>query len=265
MTYLYELLSLGQWNFTPFTMGLFLLAAFIVGLGRAGLPGAAIVAVPLMAMVVPPKISVGVILPIFMVADVLSLCYWYRYALLRFCFPYLIFIWIGIVGASFIMTAVDDKTFGVIIGWLILFLLALGFFTEKFRKNGKDNDLSSSPVKPSLQVSAFIGVLTGVVSALANASGPLVTLYVMMSRMDKFHFIGTVSVCAFFINWAKVPVFLSAGRLSIDTLKLSIAAIPMVVVGTFMGYKLAKIIPQKAFKNVILALAFVSALNLIFQ
>ena len=76
MTYIYELLSLGQWNFTPFTAGLFFLAAFIIGCAKAGLPGAAIVAIPLMTMAVPPKISLGVVLPLYILADMFSICYW---------------------------------------------------------------------------------------------------------------------------------------------------------------------------------------------
>jgi len=265
LTYIYELLALSQWNFTPFTTGLFCLAAFIVGLTKAGLPGGTIVAVPLMAMVIPPKISVGVMLPIFMVADVFSISFWHRHAQRHYCFPYLLFIGLGIVGASFVVKAIDDKTLGVIIGWLILFLITLNLFTEILRKKSKDKDLSPPPDKPPLYFSALFGILTGAVSTLANAGGPIISLYLMLSRRDKFQFLGITAVCAFFMNWGKVPVFLSAGSINANTLKLSITAIPMVALGAFMGHKIAEVIPQKVFKNVVFILAFAASLSLILR
>ncbi|MDR2529282.1 MAG: sulfite exporter TauE/SafE family protein [Synergistaceae bacterium] len=261
--YLYEFLSLDQWNITPLSAGLFCLSAFIVGFAKTGLPGAAIVAVPLMAMVVPPKVSVGVMLPLYMIADVISLCCWWRYAERRYCLPYLFFVGLGIWGASFVVGAVSDKTFGVIIGCLILFLILLSLSTEALRKREVGN-VPVSPV-PTLSFSAFFGFSTGLVSTLANAAGPIMSLYMLLSRREKFQLLGTTTVCAFFMNWAKVPLFVSLGAINVDTLKLDAAAVPVVALGTFAGFFLAKRIPQKAFKNVVFILAVAASLNLIFQ
>ncbi|MDR2523396.1 MAG: sulfite exporter TauE/SafE family protein [Synergistaceae bacterium] len=261
MTYLYELLALEQWDMTPLSAGLFCLAAFIAGFAKTGLPGATIVAVPLMAMVVPPKTSVGVLLPIYMIADVISLCYWWRYAERRCCFPYLLFVGLGIGGGSFVVGAVSDKTFGVIIGSLILSLILLSLLTEALRGR-KPADI---PEAPPLSFSAFFGFTAGLVSTLANAAGPIVSLYMILSRCEKFQFLGTTAVCAFFMNWAKIPLFVSLDAINVNTLKLDAAAIPLVAAGAFAGYLLAKRIPQKAFKNVVFVLAIAASLNLIFR
>jgi uncharacterized membrane protein YfcA len=261
VTYLYELLALEQWDMTPLSAGLFCLAAFIAGFAKTGLPGATIVAVPLMAMVVPPKTSVGVLLPIYMIADVISLCYWWRYAERRCCFPYLLFVGLGIGGGSFVVGAVSDKTFGVIIGSLILSLILLSLLTEALRGR-KPADI---PEAPPLSFSAFFGFTAGLVSTLANAAGPIVSLYMILSRCEKFQFLGTTAVCAFFMNWAKIPLFVSLDAINVNTLKLDAAAIPLVAAGAFAGYLLAKRIPQKAFKNVVFVLAIAASLNLIFR
>ena len=126
-------------------------------------------------------------------------------------------------------------------------------------------DLTPPPDRPPLIFSIFFGTSTGFVSTLANAAGPIMSLYMILSRRDKFQMLGTLSVCAFFMNWAKVPVFVSSGSISADTLKLNIIAIPIVALGAFVGFKFAKKIPQKAFENVILVLAFAASLNLILR
>ncbi len=261
---LYEFLSLGQWGMTPSMWGIFCLAVFVVGLAKTGLPGATIVAVPLMAMVLPAKTSVGVMLPIYMAADLLSTASWWRFARRSYCFPYLLFVGLGIGSASFVAEKVDDKTFGTVIGWTVLIMIGLTLATEAARKYKGGKLPETGPAdKPPLMHSAFFGLSTGLFSALANAAGPIVSLYMIVSRLDKFQFLGTTAVCAFIMNWIKVPLFVSLGMIRADTLKLDIAAIPMIVSGGVAGIFLAKKLPQKAFKNAVLVLAFLASLKLI--
>jgi uncharacterized membrane protein YfcA len=249
---------------SPLSWGIFCLAVFIVGFAKAGLPGATIVSVPLMAMVIPAKTSVGVMLPIFMIADMISVRFWWRFAEWRYCFPYLLFVVLGIGGASFIAGSLDERTFGVVIGWAVLLLIVLSLLTDALRK--RKNPVALPPAKkPPLSGSIFFGFLSGLISALANAAGPIVTLYMIVSRRDKFQFLGTTAVCAFFMNWAKVPLFASLGTISVDTLKLDVAAIPVIALGAFAGFLVAKKISQKAFKNVVFTLALIASLHLILR
>ena len=262
---LYDFLSLGQWGMTPSMWGIFCLTVFIVGLSKTGLPGATIVAVPLMAMILPAKTSVGVMLPIYMAADLLSTGSWWRFARWRYCFPYLVFVGLGVWAASFVAGKVDDKTFGVVIGWTVLIMIGLTLVTEavRKRKSGLGLPEAEPAERPPLAHSIFFGLSTGLFSALANAAGPIVSLYMIASRLEKFQFLGTTAVCAFVMNWIKVPLFVSLGMIRADTLKLDIAAIPMIVLGGVAGIALAKKLPQKAFKNAVLVLAFLASLKLI--
>jgi len=235
VTYLYELLSLGRWEMSPPSWGIFSLAVFIVGFAKAGLPGATIVAVPLMAMVIPAKTSVGVMLPIYMIADTISVRFWWRFAEWHYCFPYLLFVGLGIGGASFIAGALDDRTFAVVIGWAVLLLVALSLLADALRK--RKNPVELPPTKkPPLSISVSFGFSSGLLSALANAAGPIVSLYMIVSRREKFQFLGTTAVCAFFMNWAKVPLFVSLGTIDADTLKLDVAAMPVIALGALAGF-----------------------------
>jgi uncharacterized membrane protein YfcA len=268
VTSLYELLSLSRWELSYSSWGIFCLAVFIVGFSKTGLPGVAIVAVPLVAMVFPPKTSVGLVLPIYMMADVLSVWNYRHFAKWRYCFPYLFFVGLGVWSASFVAGAVDDRTFGVIIGWTvaILVLLSIGTdFLQKWKATLSRKTLSpEAPAEaPPLAMSVFFGLAAGLVSALANAASPIMAIYMITTRLEKFHILGTTAICSFFMNWIKVPLFLSLNMLSVETLKLDIAVIPIIVLGGLAGVVFAKKLPQKAFRKLILVLALASSVKLI--
>jgi uncharacterized membrane protein YfcA len=257
---LYEFLSLSRWELSFSSWGIFCLAVFIVGFSKTGLPGAAIVAVPMMAMVFPPKISVGLMLPIYLMSDVLSVWNYRRFAQWRYCFPYLLFVGLGVWSASFVAGAVDDRTFGVIIGWTVTILVVLSVGADFLQKRKKDMAPAEAP---PLAMSVLFGTTAGLVSALANAASPIMALYVVIARLDKFQILGTTAICSFCMNWFKIPLFLFLNMISIETLKLDAAAIPIIVVGGLAGIVFAKKLPQKAFRKLILVLALASSVKLI--
>ena len=250
---------------TPLSMVIFCMSAFIIGFSKTGLPGATIMTIPMMAMVISPKLSVGIMLPLYMLGDVMSVYFWRRYAERHYCWPFLLFVGLGVCGASFIIGAVDDNTFGVIIGGLILSLTVLSLFVEVLRKAGNSSADSPAPIKPPLAFSVFFGFSTGLISSLSNGAGPVVAIYMLLSRLEKFQMLGTISVCAFFMNWAKVPLFVSIGTINAETLKLGAAAAPMVILGGLAGFVLAKKIPQKVFTNAVYFFSIAASLNLLFR
>ncbi|MDR1977429.1 MAG: sulfite exporter TauE/SafE family protein [Synergistaceae bacterium] len=282
MSGLYEFLSFGR-ELSFSSWGLFALAVFIVGFSKTGLPGVTIVSVPLTAMIFSPKISVGLMLPIYMMGDVISVWSYWRFAQWRYCFPYLLFVGLGVWSASFVAELVDDKTFGVVIGWTVTVLILLSAATDRMQKWGQKwrqparaeaqvrdekilqetREAREAGKSPAPATSVFFGLVSGLVSALANAAAPIMAIYMIMARLSKFQILGTTAVCSFFMNWIKVPLFLSLNMLSVETLKLDIVSIPMVVVGGLAGILFAKKLPQKAFKNLVLVVALAASVKLI--
>lgn len=258
------LLSLDVWGFTASSWLLFFFAVFIVGFSKTGLPGITIVAVPIMAMLLPPKLSVGVLLPIYMAADIFSVFSYFKYAKWRYCFPYLLFVAIGVAAASAIVGRMTDANFGTLIGWTILALLTVNVVVDFMKKRVADTQKDDLPPeeRPTLASSAFFGVLVGMFSAMANAAGPLVSLYLIRARLPKFAFLGTTAFCAFVMNWIKVPLFVKLGILNAQTLKLCLISVPVIVAGSVTGILVAQRIPQHVFKNAVMVLAYAASLKL---
>src|SRR5205085_6075218 len=59
---------------------LILLAAFIIGLSKAGLKGIDMMNVTLMAIVFGGKASTGIVLPLLCAADIMAVTYYHRHA-----------------------------------------------------------------------------------------------------------------------------------------------------------------------------------------
>src|SRR5258705_12529977 len=59
---------------------LILLAAFIIGLSKAGLKGIDMMNVTLMAIVFGGKASTGIVLPLLCIADIFAVVYYHRHA-----------------------------------------------------------------------------------------------------------------------------------------------------------------------------------------
>src|SRR5688572_32699012 len=65
---------------TPVNWLLILLAAFIIGLSKAGLKGIDMLNVTIMTIVFGGKASTGIVLPLLCVADILAVKYYHRHA-----------------------------------------------------------------------------------------------------------------------------------------------------------------------------------------
>lgn len=240
---------------------IFCVSVFIVGFAKNGFPGGTILAVPFMAMIFPPKESVGVLLIIYIMTDFIAVFNYWRYANLNYCFPYLFFVIIGTTAASFVLNVISNAALVSIIGWATLFAIILNKLSDHF-KNIESRDKPTIP-KPSIAVAAFFGICVGLFSTLANAGGPMSSLYMLKGRLDKFAFLGTTAVNAIAMNCVKLCFFIYLGIVDQKTFRLSLIGIPMIVLGSFAGMKAAHIIPQATFRRAVILVALIAALKLI--
>ena len=98
---------------------------------------------------------------------------------------------------------------------------------------------------------------------LANAAGPVMTLYLLAMRLPKHQFIGTSAWFFFAVNWIKVPFYAHQNLISSASLKTDLLLLPAVAAGAVLGILLLSRIPQKLFNTLALLLAAASAIKLI--
>jgi len=245
-------LSLTQWLALA-------LSAFLVGVSKTGIPGLGILPVPLMALALPAKASVGALLPMLIFADLFAAGYYRRHAqwahILRLMPPAVL----GIVTGYLAMGKVTDSQLKPVIGAIVLSMLAIRVAGDHLKKPQDKTEPSSG-----LFFAVFLGFFIGLTSMMANAAGPIMIIYLLTARLPKTQFVGTAAWFFFIVNWLKVPFSATLDLITAQSLKLNVCLFPVIVIGALTGIVLLKHIPQKLFRLIVLALAAAAAVKLLF-
>ena len=118
---------------------------------------------------------------------------------------------------------------------------------------------------PSRVVGAGYGSLGGFTTMVANAGGPVMSLYFLSMRMPVVTFLGTAAWFFAVVNLIKLPFSLGLGLVSSATLATDLVLAPLVLIGGGIGATIAPRIPQRLFDGIVLALTILSALALILR
>ena len=232
-------------------------AAMLIGISKTGVPGLGILAVVLFATVIPEGKSLGVVLPILMIADLFAVAYFRRRAhwpsLIRLVPATLIGILIGYMTLSLIPATYINRLIGV----MVLGLLVMQVLRETGRLGGEH-------LPNRWWFPAAMGLLAGFATMVANAAGPITILYLVAMRLDKMRFMGTAAWFYLIFNWVKfpflagwirLPFFEPRAFITAESLLFDAKLIPAIVVGVALGIFALKRIPQKTFQRIVLALA----------
>jgi len=242
---------------TSFQWGIMALAAIIIGLSKSGIPGMGILAVPMVAAVIPAKISTGFILPMLIAGDIIGVIYYHRHAewsrLFRL-FPWTI---LGIFAGWLSMGRLSDAQIRPLIGGIVLVMLALNLWRKRF--SGPE-----SRMPHHLGVAIIIGLLAGFTTMMANAAGPIMVIYLLAMRLPPTAFIGTTAWYFLLVNTFKVPFSAQLGLITIPSLTFNAILFPFIALGAWAGIRFARHIPRKIFERLVQIFAALGAIKLFF-
>lgn len=232
------------------------LAAFFAGVAKAGMAGLGMISVMIMVYVIPGKSSTGAVLPLLIFADMMAATI-FRQEILwspirRLALP----VAAGITIGWQILQHMPDHAFQPVIGWMVLAMLALQMIN--LWKPGLTAGLPHS--RPFIWA---VGLLTGISTMVANAAGPIATIYLLLIGLPKKEFIATMAWLFLFVNVSKVPMSLQLGYIDGRSLSMNVALIPAIALGLWIGRKCILRLPQKPFLIFIMAFAAWSAVKLI--
>jgi len=108
-----------------------------------------------------------------------------------------------------------------------------------------------------------MGLLGGITTMLANAAGPVMTLYFLALGLPKMEFVGTIAWFFFLINLFKIPFSISLGIMKADTVPFTIVVLPAMLAGMFIGRWIVLRLPQRTFEILTIALSVIGGLRLI--
>ena len=269
---------------TATTWILLMVVAALCGIAKTALPGAATVAVALCTAVLPAKESTGAILLMLMTGDLLAVWSYRRDADFRMLRRLVPAVLTGVgAGALFLHLASNDSTrrlIGVILLLLVAITLTQRRSTSRRAPDGASAAQAPSPPAPTLETQEatttlatsttsgrlarlVYGSLAGFTTMVANAGGPVTSMYFLACRYPVKAFLGTTAWFFFLVNLVKLPFSISAGLVNTTTMSLTVICAPIVIVSALAGRRLAERMDQRVFEPVIVALTIISALPLL--
>lgn len=231
--------------------------SFLIGATKSGLMGIGILAIALFALILPPRESTGVVLPLLICADVVAVALYRRHAV----WPHLIRLvpWaaLGIVVGAGAMSRIDDHAVQLFLG-VVLLALTLYQLGQRLRPAASKEEMREAADAPqhsaNVVVAAIVGLAAGVATMLSNAAGPLMMLYLLAMRLPKWELIGTGAWYFLLLNVWKVPFSAGLGLINASSLLLDLTLAPFAAAGVLLGRRLIARLPQDAFE--LLALIF---------
>jgi len=247
--------------FSPSDWALALLGAVFCGVGKSGLAGLGMLNVLLMAHLIPGTASSGIVLPMLIAADILAVSIFGTRNVDRRAIARLLpVILLGVILGWLTLGWLDHRpprTFGILVGTLVLAMVTLQLVRQKLP--AFDQHLPKSRLFGTLT-----GLLVGLTTMVANAAGPISTIYFLILGFAKREFIATMAWLFLIVNIVKVPFSAAQGLITAETLRFNTLLLPAIATGFFLGRWAVAQLPQKPFEHTVLALTILSALRLIF-
>ncbi|WP_033105845.1 sulfite exporter TauE/SafE family protein [Microbacterium profundi] len=243
----------------PWAWAVLALAALTIGLAKTAIPGGGILPVALFAAVLPARTSTAALLLLLIVGDMFALIAYRRHAhwptLLRLA-PAVI---AGLLAGFAFLALGDDGIVRRAIGVILLAMIAVTLW-RRWRQRRTD----AAAAEHGVVVASTYGALAGFTTMVANAAGPVMSMYFLAMRTPVQVFLGTSAWFFAIVNLVKVPFLAGIGLFDGQVLLMDAVLVPLVVVGALVGVRVARRMKQQVFDWIVITLTIVGAVYLLF-
>ncbi len=229
------------------------LGAVVIGLSKAALPGAGTVAVVLFASVLPAKESTGTILLLLIVGDVFALVSYRRHADWRTIVRMAPAVVLGLVAGAVFLAVATDAVVRVTIGVLLLLVVAVTLWRRR----------SPSTVAAGAVTVGAYGGIAGFTTMVANAAGPVMSMYFLAARFPVQAFLGTSAWFFAVVNVSKLPFSFGLGLITPQGAVTALLLVPVVLAAAFVGRAFARRVDQRLFDRIVIVLTVIGSVSLL--
>jgi len=245
-------MTLFGFAFDTHALLLFAFVGLLIGMSKAGVHGAGMIAVPILAIIFGGRHSSGIMLPLLIMADVFGVIYYHRHTQwshLKKLLPYAL---VGIILGTWIGDFINDDVFKLIMGIIIFISLGIMLYLE----GRKSEDI---PNHPAFAIST--GIVGGFTTMVGNLAGSVMALYLLSVRLPKNQFIGTAAWFFLAVNVAKVPFHVVVWKtIDWNTLWLDLCFLPIIALGVVFGIQIVKRIKEQWYRYFIMIMTAAAAI-----
>ncbi|MEV6118347.1 sulfite exporter TauE/SafE family protein [Streptomyces sp. NPDC052109] len=254
------------WHISGWEFAALAFAALLVGFSKTAVSGANTVSLAIFAAVLPARASTGVLLPVLIAGDVLAVLTYRRHAHWPTLWRLFPAVAAGVVvGTLFLMWA-DDGIVRTSIGAILLLMAGVTLWRRRRRETGDATGRPDGVTSRAGRMKArAYGVLGGFTTMVANAGGPVMSLYLLSAGFRKLGFLGTSAFFFLIVNVSKVPFSAGLGLIGGRSLLLDAALAVFVVPGALFGKWAVHRINQRLFEQLVIAATVVGGVQLLLR
>jgi len=119
------------------------------------------------------------------------------------------------------------------------------------------------PHRAERPVGVAIGLVAGVMGGVSTINGPPLIMYLTSLRLDREAFVAALGTFFLMGGVLITLAFVGRGVLDATTAPWSLACVPPVLAGMWLGRRLGRRIEQERFRRMVLIVLFVLGLNLL--
>ncbi|WP_326810099.1 sulfite exporter TauE/SafE family protein [Streptomyces scopuliridis] len=263
-------------------------AAALVGFSKTAVSGANTVSLAVFAAVLPARESTGVLLPILIVGDVVAVLTYRRHAHWPTLWRLFPAVAAGVGAGTVFLLWADDAAVRTSIGAILLLMAGVTIWRRRGGADRADSEDSAKEPRegeetgeetgavseksgpgassPAGRVTArSYGVLGGFTTMVANAGGPVMSLYLLSAGFRKLGFLGTSAWFFLIVNTSKLPFSVGLGLVDGRSLLLDAALVLFVFPGALIGKACVDRIDQRLFERLVIGATVLGGLQLLLR
>jgi uncharacterized membrane protein YfcA len=254
---MHDILGITPWGFAALAA-----AALLVGFSKTAVSGANTVSLAVFAAVLPARDSTGVLLPLLIAGDVLAVLTYRRHAHWPTLWRLFPAVAAGVVAGTVFLSLTGDSGVRTSIGAILLLMAAV---TVWRRRRAETPEPERAATGADRVKAGSYGVLGGFTTMVANAGGPVMSMYLLSAGFRKLGFLGTSAWFFLIVNTAKVPFSVGLGLIDGHSLLLDACLVAFVLPGALIGRACVHRINQRLFEQLVIAATVLGGLQLLLR
>lgn len=244
----------------PSLWWILILSAFLIGFCKTSFAAIGTIVVPIMALTFGAKESTGLLLPILCLADLGAIIYYRRSSSWKHLSKLLIWAILGLFVGILVDHYIPSSGFKYLLAFSILISVAVLLINEAKPKTKEATDK-----KPYKLLLPSYGIIGGFATMIGNAAGPILSVYLLSSKLPKLLFVGTSAWFFMAINYIKLPLQIWVwDNIYYESILIGVLMIPFILLGSILGIYVVKIVPESFFRKLVMWITLASGLVILF-
>ena len=225
-------------------------ATLTTAISKSGFGGAVAIGIPMLLLVVSPRVALGITLPILLIIDVWVVCFSKNKVNFFLLIVMSIF---GLLGHSigwYFFDYISNDVLVCFISVMSLVTVFLFFKRKLIRTRDTCNEVKKEKIVNLTHVwlrGGFWCTLSGIASFISVSGGIPLQIFLLSFGLKRVVYIGSAGAFFFLLNLTKIPLYWNLNILTKEILMLSITLIPAIPIGVILGYFVCKLMTDQQF------------------